>query len=475
MAATHPEALAPAPSPTLPGLADSRTLKGAAARRARKERVYGDEVPNRCFDELVVPLRGLAGLALVVSDPVGVKHVLVDNVANYPKGEQQQRFFRALFGEGLLGTDGDLWRRHRRIMAPAFDPRSVASYGPAITRACDGFYPLWDAAPDGAVIDLGADMSRLALRIIAGTMFSADTDEVIGLVADTMKGGFDFGDFNILDILPITGPWRMRRREARMAEKFRPLDTAINRLIAARRDAPEGAAADLLARLITARGEGGDGALSEREIRDQVVTIFIAGHETTAQALTWTWYLLSQHPAAEARMHAELDEVLCGRTPTQEDMPRLAYTRRVIEESMRIYPTAPAISNRVASADDEICGVKVKKGTSIVIAPWLLHHHNRLWSDPNRFDPDRFLPENSAGRHRFSYLPFGGGRRVCAGKALAMNEAVLILASLAQRYQLRLAPGEVVHPEAGITLRPKYGLKMTLAHRRRQTAAAVTG
>jgi len=469
--ATFPDSLEPAAPPWLPGLADHRKLTGDAARRARKERVYG-QIPDRCYDELIVSLRGVTGRALVVSDPVGVKHVLVDNVANYPKTEFEQRAFRALFGDGLLSTDGELWRRHRRIMAPAFDPRSVASYGPAITRACEGFYPLWDAAPDGAVMDVGADMSRLALRIIAGTMFSADTDEVIGLVADTMKGGFDFADFNILDILPITGPWRMRRREKDMATKFRPLDAAINRMIEARREQPEGAAVDLLSRLITARGESGDGALTEREIRDQVITIFIAGHETTAQALSWTWYLLSQHAAVEARLHAELDGVLGGRTPAQDDLPNLPYVRRVIEESMRIYPTAPGISNRVARADDEICGWKVKKGMPVIVAPWLLHHHNRLWDDPNRFDPDRFLPERSAGRHRFAYLPFGGGPRVCIGQALAMNEAVLILAALAQRYQLRLAPGEVVQPQANVTLRPKYGLKMTLAHRRQSTKKA---
>ncbi len=461
MTATHPGALAP----ILPGVADLRGLTGKAARRARKQRIFNN-IPDRCFDELVVHVKGIFGSALVVSDPVGVKRVLVDNVANYPRGEIQLRMFRALFGEGLLGTDGELWRRHRRIMAPAFDPRSVASYGPAITRACESFYPGWDAAPQGAVMDVGSDMSRLTLRIIAGTMFSADTDEVIGLVADTMKDGFDSDEFNILDILPIVGPWRMRQREQRMATKFRPLDAAINRLVAARREAPEGAAADLLSRLTTARGEAGDGALSDREIRDEVITIFIAGHETTAQALSWTWYLLSQHPAVEARLHAELDEVLSGRTPTQDDLPKLAYTRRVIEESMRIYPTAPGLANRIALADDEVCGFKVKKGTSIAIGPWLLHHHRRLWDEPNRFDPDRFLPERSAGRPRFAYLPFGAGPRVCIGQMLAMNEAVLILASLAQRYQLRLAPGQVVQPQANITLRPKYGLKMTLEHRR---------
>jgi cytochrome P450 len=174
----------------------------------------------------------------------------------------------------------------------------------------------------------------------------------------------------------------------------------------------------------------------------------------------------------EARLHAELDQVLGGRTPGQDDLANLPYTRRVIEESMRIYPTAPGISSRIAVADDEICGVKVKKGTQIVVAPWLLHHHNRLWDDPNRFDPDRFLPERSAGRHRFAYMPFGGGPRVCIGQMLAMNEAVLILASLAQRYSLQLAPGEVVQPQANVTLRPKHGLKMTLEHRRPATATA---
>ncbi|MBS0411666.1 MAG: cytochrome P450 [Proteobacteria bacterium] len=451
-------------APALPGFADPRKLRGEAARKARQNQVFGNLTP-RAYEDLVFRLRTITGSVVLVSDPAGVKRVLVDNVANYPKSEMEQRFFRALFGDGLVGTEGDLWRRHRRIMAPAFDPRSVASYGPAITRACDAFYGRWDAVPEGGVVDLPSDMSGLTLRIIAGTMFSVDTDDVIGLVADSMKDGFDISQFNILDILPITGPIRMRRRERRMAEQFRPLDAAIRRMIEAREKDPQGPAADLLGRLVTAHLDSGDAAMTEREIRDQVITIFIAGHETTAQALNWTWYLLSQHPEAEARLHAELAEVLGGRTPTQDDLSKLAYTRRVIEESMRVYPTAPGISARVAKADDEICGLKVRKGEHIAIAPWILHHHAKLWDQPARFDPDRFLPERSAGRHRFAYLPFGGGPRVCIGQVLAMNEAVLILASLAQRYTLRLAPDQEVALQANVTLRPKYGLRMTL-HRR---------
>ncbi|HEX7760275.1 MAG TPA: cytochrome P450, partial [Caulobacteraceae bacterium] len=449
---------------SLAGLTDPRTLTGAAAKRARKERVFGN-IPDRAFDDLVFKTRGPMGTFVIVSDPAGVKRVLVDNVANYPKTDMEQRFFRALFGAGLLGTDGEVWRRHRRIMAPAFDPRSVASYGPAITRACDSFYAKWDNLPDGAEVDMAADMSALTLRIISGTMFSADTDDVIGLVANSMQDGFDVSQFNILDVLPIIGGIRMRRRERQMAEQFRPLDAAINRMIDAREKDPQGAAADLLGRLITAHDDSGDAAMTSKEIRDQVITIFIAGHETTAQAMNWTWYLLSQHPAEEARLHAELEAVLGGRTPTQADLPKLAYARRVVEESMRVYPTAPGLSARVALADDEICGLKVRKGDSIAIAPWVMHHHRRLWDEPARFDPDRFLPERSAGRPRFAYLPFGAGPRVCIGQVLAMNEAVLILASLAQRYRLRLAPGQDVVPQANVTLRPKYGLKMALERR----------
>jgi cytochrome P450 len=461
-------AAAPSDLPPAPELAGAikppRKMGWLEARRARKQRLF-PFVPDNAYDEGVLVLKGLFGSAVLVSDPAGVKRVLIDNVANYPKTEMERRFFTALFGAGLVGTDGEVWRRHRRIMAPAFDPRSVSAYGPAITRACEGFYAKWDEIPDGGEVDVPTDMSALTLRIIAGTMFSADTDDVIDIVAGTMKSGFDVSQFNILDVLPITGSMRMRWRERTMAEQFRPLDAAINRMIDERERDPQGAAADLLNRLVTAHDENGDKALTAREIRDQVVTIFIAGHETTAQAMNWTWYVLSQHPEHEARLHAELDTVLGGRTPTQDDLPKLEFTRRVIEESMRLYPTAPGLSTRACQAEDEICGVKVKKGAQIVVSPWILHHHRRLWDEPERFDPDRFLPERSAGRPRFAYLPFGAGPRVCIGQVLAMNEATLILASLAQRYRLRLAPGQEVALQANVTLRPKHGLRMTLEKR----------
>ena len=201
--------------------------------------------------------------------------------------------------------------------------------------------------------------------------------------------------------------------------------------------------------------------MSRKEVRDHVITMFMAGHETTAMAMTWTWYLLSQHPVEQARLHAELDAVLGGRAPTHDDLTGLPYTRMVIEESMRIYPAVPAIE-RQALADDVIAGRAVPKGSSVLIVPWVLHRHLKLWKDPGRFDPERFSPVQAAARPRFSYLPFGGGKRICIGAAFATAEATVLLATLAQRFSLRLVPGHPVEPQALITLRARHGMKMLL-------------
>jgi cytochrome P450 len=205
--------------------------------------------------------------------------------------------------------------------------------------------------------------------------------------------------------------------------------------------------------------------MSAQEVRDHVITIFLAGHETTAMALTWTWFLLSQHPTEEARLHSELDAVLGGRAPTHEDLSRLTYTRMVVEESMRIYPPVHTIA-RQANADDTLLGLKIPKGSTVMIVPWLLHRHIKLWEDPGRFDPERFSPQRAAAHARFSYLPFGGGKRICIGAAFALTEATILLATIAQRYRLRLVPGHCVEPQGLITLRARYGMKMQLKPRR---------
>jgi cytochrome P450 len=219
-----------------------------------------------------------------------------------------------------------------------------------------------------------------------------------------------------------------------------------------------------LARLIAARDEQTGGGMSAQEVRDHVITIFMAGHETTAMAMTWTLYLLSQHPAEEAKLHAELEAVLGGRLPTSEDVSKLTYTRMVVEESMRIYPPVPSME-REALAEDTLGGRRVPKGSTVMISPWVLHRHKKLWENPGRFDPERFSAEKSAGRARFSYLPFGGGQRLCIGAAFATTEAMVLLATVAQRFQLRLKPGHKVEPQGLITLRARHGMQMLLTPR----------
>jgi cytochrome P450 len=403
--------------------------------------------------------------AYLVSEPAALRRVLIDNVANYPKSAIENRFFRALFGDGLLSLEPDAWRRHRRVMAPSFDPRSVAAYVPAMTGATAEFAERWGALPDGAERDVSAEMTALTLEIISRTMFSGDAAEMTGITGAALTNGAEAAfNFGLLDILPVIGPLRLAQKVKLMGRIFAPMDGAIERLIEARRADP-GKAPDLLSRLVAALDEETGRGLSAQEVRNEVLTIFVAGHETTASAMTFIWYVLSQQPAWEAKLHAELDAVLGGRAPTEADLPRLAVTRRIIEETMRLYPPAPGLSARQAAADDELAGVRIRKGSLVAVSSWVLHRHRLLWDDPDTFDPDRFLPERSVGRPRFAYLPFGGGPRVCIGQLLAMTEATLILATLAQRFALRLRPGHRVAIQNRITIRPRDGLPMSIERR----------
>ena len=404
------------------------------------------------------------GRAFLINDPVGLKRVLLDNVANYPKSDMERRGFRALFGDGLLSSDGEKWRSHRRLMAPSFDPRSVASYAPAMVDCSVELADRWAQRPPGVEVDASSEMTNLTLQIICRAMFSADAGEMATMTGSALsRGAEEAFSFNLLDILPIIGPKRMAKKERQMGEIFAPMDGAIRRLIEVRRADP--GKTDLLGRLVAALDEETGAKLSPQEVRDEVLTIFVAGHETTASAMTFAWYVLSQRPDWERKLHAELAGVLGHRAPTEADLPKLSLTRRIIEETMRLYPPAPGLSARVAQAADEVAGVQIPKGGTVVVSSWVLHRHRALWDDPERFDPDRFLPERSVGRHRFAYLPFGGGPRVCIGQMLAMTEATLILATLAQRFRLRLRPGHQVEIQQRITIRPRDGLPMTLERR----------
>lgn len=424
-----------------------------------------ETIPRIAFEQPIWEWKSVFGHNFVVSDPVGVKRVLLDNVANYPKTEMETKMLGAIVGEGLLVSQGEKWKSHRRLMAPSFDFKSIVAYSPAMVAAAEDQSRAWATKNDGPVIDIAEEMTNLTLRVISNTMFSADGKILGELVDSSLRKMGEAIDFNLLDILPLIGPPRMKRKMERIHANFLNMDATMQKLIRARETVEGQAPHDLLDRLIAARdGETGV-RLTNDEVRDEVVIIFLAGHDTTALALTYTWYLLSQHPAVEAKLHAELERVLGGRAPTHDDLVNLPYTRMVIEESMRLYPPAPGLSNRAVLANDEVCGVKIPKGAQVAVIPWVIHRHRSLWENPETFDPERFSPERSQGRHRFAYLPFGGGPRVCIGMALALTEAQLILATLAQRFRLKLVADQEIVLQHRITMRPRDGIKMVLEPR----------
>lgn len=419
---------------------------------------------DEAYERDIVERRMFGRRRFLVNEPAAIKHVLLDNAANYRKTEITRRILEPGLGKGLITSEGETWRRHRRTMSPAFDHRSIASYAPIMAAAAQELLAEWDARADGACVDVATAMMKVTLNIISRTMFSSDSDQILAIMERSAGRYQAKMRPNVLDFLNVPAWMAGLSRFGVAGRTLGEFDAQIERLIKSRSDDPESGPKDLLARLIAARDEQSGGGMTAREVRDHVITIFMAGHETTAMAMTWTFYLLSQHAAVEAKLHAELAAVLGGRAPGFEDLDGLRYTRMVIEESMRLYPPVHTIA-REALADDALAGRPVPKGSMILIAPWVLHRHARLWPNPGWFDPERFSPEKSAARARFSYLPFGGGRRVCIGAAFAMAEATILLATLAQRYRLRLEPGHPVEPQGLITLRARHGMKMVLEAR----------
>jgi cytochrome P450 len=419
---------------------------------------------EEAYERDIVETKMFGRCRFLVSEPAAIKRVLLDNAANYQKSEITRRILEPGLGKGLITSEGETWRRHRRTMSPAFDHRSIESYAPIMTGAAQELLADWSRIGPDTSIDVATAMMEVTLNIISRTMFSSDSDHIVAIM-ERGAGRYQAQIRpNMMDFIGLPA-WLAGLGRTRVADRtLGEFDTEIDRLIKLRSSNPENGPKDLLARLIAARDEQTGGGMTAQEVRDHVITIFMAGHETTAMAMTWTWYLLSRHAAEEAKMHAELAAVLGGRAPNSEDLSKLTYTRMVIEESMRLYPPVHTIT-REALADDTLAGRRVPKGSVVLIAPWVLHRHRHLWHNPGRFDPERFSPEQSATRARFSYLPFGGGRRICIGAAFATAEATLLLATLAQRYRLRLVPGHPVEPQGLITLRARHGMKMMLTPR----------
>jgi cytochrome P450 len=420
--------------------------------------------PPEAFDEDIIAQRLLWRRRFIINEPHAIRHVLLDNADNYTKSELTRRLLEPGLGRGLLTSEGETWRRHRRIMAPAFDHRSIVGYAPIMVGVTENLIAQWDALPNSSEIELAAAMMHTTLHIISRAMFSSDSDDIV----DAVERGVTLYQANVrpslLDLLrfPI---WLTKLFDFRQPTKaFDEFDRLVDRLLDSRGRQPDNEPNDLLGRLIAARDADTGARMTAQEVRDQVVTIFMAGHETTAQALTWAWYLLSLHPAAEAKLHDELGSVLGGRTPQYEDLANLDYTRMVIEESMRLYPPAHTMAREPIS-EDRLLGHRIPAKSLVLIVPWLLHRKQSLWQEPHRFDPERFSAARAVARPRFAYIPFGAGQRICIGAAFAMTEAILILATIAQRYRLRLNPRHPIEPQGLITLRPRHGLRMYLERR----------
>ncbi len=395
----------------------------------------------------------------LVSRPDWIRDVLVTDAHLFHKGRGLERAKR-LLGEGLLTSEDPLHLRQRRMMQPAFHRDRIARYADVMTAHAERMSARWR---DGETRDLAQEMSRLTLAIVGRTLFDSDVESEAGEIGAALTTTIElFGRtfslpfFEILDRLPLPSNRRFAKAHAR-------IDATIARLVTDRRRSP-GGRTDLLTLLVQASDTEGDGGgMTDEQVRDEAVTIFLAGHETTANAMTWTWYLLSQNPEVEARLHAEVD-ALDG-PPGFEDLRRLVYTEMVFAESMRLFPPAWIIGRR-AMVDYAIGGYTVPRSSIVVCSQWVTHRDPRFFPDPERFDPERFRPEAREARPKFSYFPFGGGPRVCIGEGFAWMEGVLLLAALARRWRLRLAPGHPVVPAPSITLRPRHGMRMSIESRR---------
>ena len=412
-------------------------------------REYGD----------VVKLRLRGQTFLLLSRPDLIEYVLVENNRNFTKTRLLRRN-RRLLGEGLLTSEGGFWRRQRRLAQPAFHRARVAAYGEVMASFAERALKGWR---EGETVDIHEEMMSLTLEIVAKCLFDADIGAEAEDVGRAMKVALeDFSSQRRLIRIPkrIPTPHNVRFEKA-----ARRLDGIVLRIIEERRRSGEEDRGDLLSMLMLAEDESGE-RMTDRQLRDEVMTLFLAGHETTANALSWTFWLLALNVEAEVKLAEELERVLGGRVPTVADLSGLPYVERVVKEAMRLYPPA-WVMGREAIGECEVGGYRMPAGTTALMSQWVVHRDPRYHDDPERFDPDRWTAEYEKELPRFAYFPFGGGPRQCIGAGFAMTEARLILAAVAQRFRMELATGQRVEPYPSVTLRPKEGIRMSLAKRSR--------
>ena len=395
----------------------------------------------------------------LITSPDYIKYVLQENNRNYHKSASYEKT-KPLLGQGLLTSEDDFWRRQRKLSQPAFHRQRIGAFATTMTDATNEMLDRWQAAVERAQpMDIAKEMMRLTLTIVGQTLFSTDVSDEADSVGRALTIALEHTTHRMQAIFDL-GERLPTPENRRFHEAIKTLDKIVFGMIEERRRSGVDHG-DLLSMLLQARDEETGESMSDKQLRDEAMTIFLAGHETTANALAWSWYLLSKHPDVARRLRAELDETLGGRVPTVQDLPNLRYTTMVIEEAMRLYPPAWAIG-RNTIGEDEIGGYHIPADSIVAISSYVTHRLPTYWDNPEGFDPERFTPERSEGRPRFAYFPFGGGPRICIGNNFAMMEMQLVLATIAQRYRLDLTPGQVIEPEPMVTLRPRNGIQMTV-------------
>ncbi len=439
MASATPSKLPPGPSPESWTAGFKTYSRDPLSFMPNLVKEYGDIVTMRYYNFRVY----------FVSHPDYIEQVLVNDNRKYIKGRILRKN-KQLFGNGLLTSEGDFWLRQRRLAQPAFHRARIATYADTMVRYATRLASEWS---NGDERDIHAEMMRLTLAIVAKTLFDTDVDHEAKRVGHALEAIMHFNsDFRKLILTPS---WLPTPRKIRATFATAKLNRIIYRFIEERRQSKNDNG-DLLSMLLAARDDDGS-SMTDKQLRDEAITIFLAGHETTANALSWTWMLLAQNPAVETKLHAELDAVLHGRAPSLDDVPNLPYTGQVITESLRLYPPAWGMA-RIAIEDVEIAGYPIPKGCGVSLAQWVVHRDPRWFDTPLEFRPERWEGDLLKRLPRFAYFPFGGGPRQCIGNNFAVMEAVLLLATIAQKFRIRLVPGKVIVPAASITLRPKTGI-----------------
>jgi cytochrome P450 len=416
-------------------------------------RTYGDYARIRAFPGIYVYL---------LSDPAAVEYVMLKNHKNYRKPDFFNKTVRLLAGDGILTSEGEFWLRQRRLSQPAFPRQQVGKFGPKMVAAIDSLIQDWERAAPERTLDVVPEMMRLGLRIAGTTLFSTDISGEADAIGRAFRVAFEQVSDKMNGRLtpPLWIPTR-RNREFRRSKEL--LDRVVLELIESRRLNPT-AAKDVLDMLLAAQDEESGTGMTDQQLRDEVITLLTAGHETAGAAWSWAWHLLTQHQDVQQALYDEASAHLRGRTPTVDDLPHLPLATAIFEETLRLYPPAWGMPRESLEAD-EINGHPIPPKAILTLSQWVTHRHPAYWHEPDRFDPMRFLPGKVQDRPKMAYFPFGGGPRICIGNHFAMIEGPLVLAALAQRFHFTAAPGHIVLLDATFTLRPKTGVNVILRRR----------